>query len=121
MKKGEKHDKQTYYKQNAESDIQQQLAYGWNNINGMLTMNHFHHIGLITQLGIEGFLRSKVKDETAIVAMADNKIVGYMTYDEFPFNGEKSVFCPAIARTAVDEYKEEVYLTLYKSISRLDR
>ena len=67
---------------------------------------------------IEGFLRSKVKDETAIVAMADNKIVGYMTYDEFPFNGEKSVFCPAIAHAAVDEYKEEVYLTLYKSISK---
>lgn len=68
--------------------------------------------------GIEGFLRRKVKDKTAIVVKSDNDLIGFLTYDEFPFNGEKTVFCPAIAHAAIDEYKEEAYLSLYKSISK---
>lgn len=66
---------------------------------------------------IEVFLNRKVQDGTAIVAKLDNKLIGYLTYDEFPFNGEKSVFCPAIAHAALEEYKEEAYLLLYRSIS----
>lgn len=66
---------------------------------------------------MEGFLNRKVLEGTAIVAKSDNKLAGYLAYDEFPFNGEKSVFCPAIAHAAHEEYKEEVYLSLYKSIS----
>ena len=56
--------------------------------------------------GIVDFLNKKVKDKTAIVVKSDNKLLGYLTYDEFPFNGEKSVFCPSIAHAAIDEYKE---------------
>lgn len=66
---------------------------------------------------IEGFLNRKVIDGTAIVAKSDNKLIGYLAYDEFPFNGEKSVFCPAIAHAVLEEYKEEGYLSLYKNIS----
>lgn len=67
---------------------------------------------------METFLKCKVHDRTAITAKLDNEIVGYLAYDEFPFNGEKSVFCPAIAHAALEEYKEEAYLLLYKSISK---
>lgn len=66
---------------------------------------------------IERFLKRKVESGTAIIARLDNNLIGYLAYDEFPFNGEKSVFCPAIAHAAVEEYKEEAYLLLYKSIS----
>lgn len=67
---------------------------------------------------IAGFLHKKVQDKAAIIVKSGNKLLGYLTYDEFPFNGEKSVFCPAIAHAAIEEYKEEVYLSLYKRISK---
>lgn len=67
---------------------------------------------------IEAFLRRKVQSRTAITAKLDNEIIGYLAYDEFPFNGEKSVFCPAIAHAALEEYKKEAYLLLYKNISK---
>jgi len=41
-----------------------------------------------------------------------------LTHDEFPFNGEDSVFCPVIGHAAMEEYKESIYLELYKSISQ---
>lgn len=68
--------------------------------------------------GIEKFLNNKVEDNSAIVAKLDNEIVGFLAYDEFPFNGEDSVFCPAIGHCAREEYKESAYLSLYKSISQ---
>ena len=67
---------------------------------------------------IEGFLSKKIEDRAAIVVKSDNRLLGYLAYDEFPFNGEKSVFCPLIAHAVIDEYKEEAYAFLYKSISR---
>lgn len=67
---------------------------------------------------IAGFLYEKVKAGTALTVKSGNRLLGYMTYDEFPFNGEKSAFCPSIAHAAIDEHKEEVYLTLYKHVSR---
>lgn len=66
---------------------------------------------------IKEFLNRKVQDQTAIVVKLDNKLIGYLTYDEFPFNGENSVFCPAIAHAALEEYKKEAYLLLYRDIS----
>jgi GNAT superfamily N-acetyltransferase len=62
-------------------------------------------------------LTRKAQDGTAIVVKSDNILIGYLTYDEFPFNGEKSVFCPVIAHAALEEYKEEAYLLLYRNIS----
>lgn len=66
---------------------------------------------------MEEFLKKKIEGKTAVAARLDNVLIGYMTFDEFPFNGEKSVFCPAVAHAAVEQYKEEAYLSLYKSIS----
>lgn len=67
---------------------------------------------------MEGFLNKKIKNNTAIVVKSDNKLLGYLAYDEFPFNGERSTFCPSIAHAAIEEYKEGVYLSLYKCISK---
>lgn len=67
---------------------------------------------------IKEFLKSKVKDGAAIVVKSDNNLVGYLTYEEFQFNGEKSVFCPSVAHAVIEDYKEEGYLALYKSISK---
>lgn len=64
------------------------------------------------------FLSVKIKKQSALVAKLDGKIVGFLAYDEFPFNGEDSVFCPALGHGAIEEHKEIVYLELYKSISQ---
>ena len=67
---------------------------------------------------IEKFLNNKIENNSAIVAKLDNEIVGFLAYDKFPFNGENSAFCPAIGHGSTDEYKESVYISLYKSISQ---
>jgi GNAT superfamily N-acetyltransferase len=66
---------------------------------------------------ITRYLAKKVVGGAAIAIKSGKKLLGYLTYDEFPFHGEKSVFCPVIAHAAIDEYKEEAYLSLYKYIS----
>ncbi|MCB2297885.1 GNAT family N-acetyltransferase [Clostridium tagluense] len=67
---------------------------------------------------LESFLNNKVANNNAIVAKLDKEIVGFLAYDEFPFNGEDSVFCPAIGHCATEDYKEIAYLSLYKNISQ---
>lgn len=67
---------------------------------------------------LEKFLAERIKNQSAVVAKLDNRVVGFLAYDEFPFNGENTVFCPAIGHSAIEEYKESVYLKLYKSISQ---
>ncbi|WDV45823.1 GNAT family N-acetyltransferase [Clostridiaceae bacterium M8S5] len=67
---------------------------------------------------LEKYLRVKIKSKRAVVAKLKEKVVGFLTYDEFPFNGESSVFCPAIGHAAIEELKESVYLALYKYISQ---
>ncbi len=67
---------------------------------------------------ITRYLTKKVSHGAAIVAKSGRELLGYLTYDEFPFHGEKSVFCPAIAHAAIDEHKEEAYLSMYQYISR---
>lgn len=67
---------------------------------------------------IEKFLNFKIKNQQAIVAKKDEKVLGFLAYDEFPFNGEKSIFCPIVGHAAIEEYKESIYLQLYKNISK---
>ncbi|MEG1255082.1 GNAT family N-acetyltransferase [Clostridium sp.] len=67
---------------------------------------------------LDKFLNVKIRNQSAIVAKLENRIVGFLAYDVFPFNGENSVFCPAIGHAAIEEYKESVYLALYKSVSQ---
>jgi len=67
---------------------------------------------------LEKFLLMKIKSQSAIVAKCQDSILGFLAYDSFPFNGENSVFCPAIGHGAVEEHKESVYLALYKSTSQ---
>jgi GNAT superfamily N-acetyltransferase len=67
---------------------------------------------------LEEFLRDKIQNECAVVARLENEVVGFLSYDEFHFNGEETIFCPIIGHSAVEEYKEEVYLSLYKNISQ---
>jgi len=67
---------------------------------------------------LEKFLSERIKNQSAVVAKLDNRVVGFLAYDEFPFNGENTVFCPAIGHSSIEEYKESVYLELYKSISQ---
>ncbi len=64
------------------------------------------------------FLRKKVMNKAAIVARSGDRLLGYLAYDEFPFHGEKTVFCPAIAHGAIGEYREETYRSLYEFSSR---
>ncbi|TCT16204.1 acetyltransferase (GNAT) family protein [Natranaerovirga pectinivora] len=67
---------------------------------------------------LEKFLMNKIKKKSAVVAKLGDKVIGFLAYDKFPFNGENSVFCPAIGHAATEEYKEKVYHALYKSISQ---
>jgi GNAT superfamily N-acetyltransferase len=67
---------------------------------------------------IEGYLNEMIDAEKAIAAIIDGRVAGFLTYDEFDFNGEASSFCPAIGHAAIEECKELVYLSLYKYISQ---
>ncbi len=67
---------------------------------------------------LEKYLKMKIKNQSAIVAKLESRVIGFLAYDIFPFNGENSVFCPAIGHAAIEEYKESVYHGLYKSISQ---
>lgn len=67
--------------------------------------------------GMERFLKLKIESKSAFVARVDERILGFLAYDEFNFHGENSAFCPAIGHAAIEEYKESVYTELYKSIS----
>lgn len=67
---------------------------------------------------MEKFLNQRMENRNAIVVKSDKRLIGYLAYNEFPFHGEKSVYCPSIAHATIEEYKESAYLSLYKSISK---
>lgn len=67
---------------------------------------------------IAAFLKNKVEKDTAFIIAADDRIIGYLAYDEFPFHGEKSVFCPSAAHAVLEEYKEAAYPVLYQIASQ---
>jgi len=54
---------------------------------------------------LEKFLDERIKNQSAVVAKLDNRVVGFLAYDEFPFNGEDTVFCPVIGHSSIEEYK----------------
>ncbi|HOE56405.1 MAG TPA: GNAT family N-acetyltransferase [Bacillota bacterium] len=68
--------------------------------------------------GIAGYLNRRVQSGTAVVIELDNRVIGYQGYEEFPFNGEESAFCPVVLHAVVEEYKEEAYTLLYKYVSQ---
>lgn len=98
-------------KESVEIWIEQHKNYCCENKN-------FHTYWQNNTMELEKFLERKVKSNSAYVAVEDNEILGYLAYDEFPFNGEKSVFCPIAAHAAVKEHKERVYLSLYRMLSQ---
>lgn len=67
---------------------------------------------------LEKFLKFKIEKEMALVAKLEDRVVGFLAYDEFLFHGENTVFCPITGHAAMEEYKESVYLKLYESVSR---
>lgn len=67
---------------------------------------------------LEEFLRDKIQNNRAIVAKLKGEVVGFLSYEEFHFNGEDTVFCPAIGHSAIEEHKESIYLSLYKTLSQ---
>ncbi len=81
-------------------------------------VDSFPDFWLNDSTAIFNFLIRKVKANAAIVAKSHCGVLGYLAYDEFPFHGEKSVFCPAIAHAAVEEHKQEVYASLYQHFSK---
>ena len=67
---------------------------------------------------LKDFLKQKVKDGSAIAAEADGKIIGYLAFDAFNFNGEESAFCPSIGHAVIDDYADKVYLLLYQAAAK---
>lgn len=67
---------------------------------------------------IEGFLRDKIQNNHAVVAKLEGEVVGFLSYEEFHFHGEDTIFCPIIGHSAVEELKESIYLSLYKKVSQ---
>lgn len=66
---------------------------------------------------VREFLSKKVRNEMAVTAKRDDRLLGYMAYDVFSQNGEESAFCPSIAHAAVEAHKEGTYLSLYRHVS----
>lgn len=70
---------------------------------------------------LAAFLQARIqrKSARALRLTGDStRLCGYMVFDRFPFNGEMSVFCPALAHAVAEEHKEAGYLVLYRSISQ---
>lgn len=101
-----------------KEDIDQSIEIWLNQYNRYCNNSEFPAYWRNKTSELQSFLEKKVENRCAIVAKLNNSIAGFLGYDIFPFNGEKSVFCPAIAHSAVEEYKESVYLALYKYISQ---
>ena len=72
----------------------------------------------ISTTELKDFLKQKVKDGCAIAAEADGKIIGYLAFDEFNFNGEESVFCPSIGHAVIDDYADKAYPLLYQAAAK---
>jgi len=101
-----------------KDDIDQSIEIWLNQYNLYCSGSEFPEYWRTKTVELQSFLEKKVESKSAIVAKSNNSIAGFLGYDIFPFNGEKSVFCPAIAHSAIEENKESVYLTLYKYISQ---
>lgn len=50
----------------------------------------------------EKFLKWKIKNDNAVVAILEEELVGFLAFDMFPFNGELTAFCPAIGHGACE-------------------
>ncbi len=67
---------------------------------------------------IEEFLISRVDAGRALAARSGNELIGYLCYDVFDFNGESSAFCPTMGHSSLEEFKQDVYHSLYASVSQ---
>jgi len=70
---------------------------------------------------IARFLQARIQRKAARALRLPGdgtNLCGYLVYDKFPFNGEMSTFCPALAHAVVEEHKEAGYLALYRGVSQ---
>jgi len=106
------------YKMN-ESDIEQSIEIWLSRYKKYSSSNdNFPSYWTHSSTEIKDFLKQKVKDGCAVAAEADDRLIGYLAFDEFNFNGEDSVFCPSIGHAVIDAYSNEAYPLLYQAASK---
>lgn len=67
---------------------------------------------------LEAYLLGKIDNQQVFTAKSGQNLLGYLAYEEFPFHGEATVFCPIVSHAVHQDYKKEVYLSLYQHLAK---
>jgi len=81
-------------------------------------VNSLPHTWKSNRKEIEIFLEKRVKSDHAIVVKHENKIIGYMLFDTFPFHGETTAFCPIVGHASTKVCRRQIYERLYQVLSK---
>jgi GNAT superfamily N-acetyltransferase len=65
------------------------------------------------------FISEHIDKNMGIAALVENKVVGYMVYDNFQFHGENTVFCPVMGHASISCCKEIIYKKMYQNLSNV--
>ena len=67
---------------------------------------------------IRGFLKNKIQNQEAFVAVNDQQIVGYFAYELFTFHNAKTAFVPFVGNAALSEKRSSIYSQMYQLIAK---
>jgi ribosomal protein S18 acetylase RimI-like enzyme len=67
---------------------------------------------------MEDYFLQRINNKGAITLKDKNKILGYFSWIPFHFHNEKSVFCPIIGHSGIEDDKEIIYTQLYNYVSK---
>ena len=68
---------------------------------------------------LEKYLTSHIEKEQGIVAHSGGVLAGFMAYDQLPFHGELTSFCPVIGHASVPENRSTVYRVMYRHLAEI--
>jgi GNAT superfamily N-acetyltransferase len=67
---------------------------------------------------IKCLLERQIQDKTVVAAKQGSQLIGFIGYFKFDFHNEKSALCNITSHAAKEAHKEQIYLALYKYVSK---
>ncbi len=101
-----------------EEDIDQAVALWVKQYQLYCNREEFPQYWITNTADIKSLLEKQIQNHTAVIARHGNQIVGFMGYFMFDFHNEKSALCNITSHAAEVTYKEQIYLALYKHVSK---
>lgn len=78
----------------------------------------FPQYWITNTMEIKHVLESQIQNHAAVIAKQGDKIVGFMGFYVFDFHNEKTALCNVTSHAVEETGKEQIYLALYKHISK---